>query len=556
MDIKNYLSETLHAAVQRHFPEAGVSAGDIVIEEPRQKQYGDLSSPVAMLLAKKLKQRPDTIARTLMQDFAWDSSMVEPDPALAHTIIGGFLNFTVSKAYLHDVLQQLVARPECFGAGQVAHPSHMLIEFVSANPTGPMVVVNARAAAIGDAISRINSHIGNRVTREYYVNDYGSQIKLLGQSIAHAYFTKKGHTYPRPENGYAGDYIQHLAEQIAHAHPEMEEMNTREVERLCAREGLAANLAGQKETLQRYRVEFDNWFHEQTLHRDGYPEKILSILKSKALVYRADNAVWFRAIEFGDEKDRVLVRSDGSPTYFLADLAYHHYKASRGFDTCITFWGPDHHGYLPRLEAAVKTVVATSTTFYNYIIQQVSLIRDGKPFRMSKRKGTFITIEDLVEEVGVDAARYFFLRRKLNAHFEFDIDLALKRSEENPVYYVQYAHARTCNVLQHAYAHGYQDRTIEHADPGLLVQDEEKQLLKHMAMFPDTLLKSAHHVEPHRLASYIEELAALYHQFYQKHRIVTEDTATSAARLLLTLGVRNCLRNALSLLGVTAPEHM
>ncbi len=556
MEIKEYLTTALLRAVQKCFPDIDISTDDIVIEQPRNPSHGDLASPVAMMLAKKLRRRPDEIAREVMQEFEWDSTMIEPDPELNRTIVSGFINISLSTAFLHSMLLHIVRDPATFGKDIVKNPSKILVEFVSANPTGPMVVVNARAAAIGDAISRIYSYIGHDVTREYYVNDYGSQINLLGKSIAYVILSERGITYPRPENGYAGEYIHSLAHRIRSEHPDIDTLDPSEVEQLCAREGLEKNLAGQKRTLEKYGVNYENWFHEHTLHEDGYPGRVLDMLKHKGLVYHADSAVWFRAIEFGDEKDRVLIRSDGSPTYFLADLAYHHYKAQRGFNECITFWGPDHHGYLPRLEAAVRALIPEKTSFYNFIIQQVSLIRDGKPFRMSKRKGDFITIEDLVSEVGVDAARYFFLRRKLSSHFDFDLDLACKRSEENPVYYVQYAHARTCNVLRHAESYGHSAGDTRKANPAILDKPEESQILKSMTRYPDVLYKSATQVEPHRLTSFIEDLAAQYHQFYQKHRIVTEDIALTRSRLLLTTGVRNLLQNALDLLGVGAPQKM
>jgi arginyl-tRNA synthetase len=551
-----YLTGSLRSAAASAFGGTAVAAPDIVIEKPKQKSHGDLSSPVALSLAKILKENPAAVARRLMEKFAWDDRFVTPDPGLAGTIAGGFINFRLSPAYLHGVLAEAALSPERYGRNQVPQKKRILFEFVSANPTGPMVVVNGRAAAIGDTIARVNSWLGNAVEREYYVNDYGNQVELLGKSISCRYYQALGKDAAIPEGGYEGEYVRDLASEISTARPEVAAMPGAEAERLFTAEALGRIMADQKKILAAYGVNYDHWFRESELHKSDAPAKTLSLLREKGLVLEKEGAVWFASTKFGDEKDRVLVRQDGSPTYFLADLSYHLHKATRGFDESYTFWGPDHHGYLPRLEGAVSALGLSKTVFRNFIIQQVNLIRDGVPFRMSKRKGDFVTMADLLDEVGVDAMRYFFLMRRLSSHFDFDMTLATKKSDDNPVFYVQYAHARTCSLLAHAHQQGFTDSDAAGAAPSLLVEPEELDLVRRIAEFPTLLVQTALFVEPQRITAYLEMFAAEFHSFYQKHRIVTDNRPLSCARLLLTFGVRNVIRLGLDLLGVSAPERM
>jgi arginyl-tRNA synthetase len=381
-------------------------------------------------------------------------------------------------------------------------------------------------------------------------------VKLLGKSIACRYFQERGMSCEIPEGGYEGDYIKDFAREIAALHPGIETKTIEEIERLFQSEALTMILDQQQKILKAYGVTYDRWFRESQLHESDAPRAVLKLLQEKKLTYEKDGAVWFMAMQFGEEKDRVLVRQDGSPTYFLADLSYHLHKASRGYDESYTFWGPDHHGYIPRLESAVNALSLSKTVFKNFIIQQVNLIRDGQPFKMSKRKGDFVTISDFLGEVSVDAARYFFLMRRLSSHFDFDISLAVKQSDENPVYYVQYAHARTCSLIKHGLDRGFTEEDIMAASPGQLKEPEELDVIITIAEFPSMLSHVARYVEPHRITTYLECLAAQFHQFYQKHRIVTDDRELSKARLLLTIGVRNTIRLALDVLGVSAPERM
>jgi arginyl-tRNA synthetase len=551
-----YLEKAIGSAVEKAFGASALFGCDIVIEKPKQKSFGDLSTPIAMSLAKSLKMSPVVVAKKIMDHFEWDERFVAPDPGLTSSIAGGFVNFRLSAGFLHAVLQSSVRTPEQFGRGQVTSPKRMLFEFVSANPTGPMVVVNGRAAAIGDTVARVNSWIGNTVEREYYVNDYGNQVELLGKSILARFDQGRGRESAIPEGGYEGDYIRDLAAEISNARPEIAALDPAGAAVLFMNEALSRIISSQRDVLSKYGVTYDRWFRESDLHKSDAPLTALARLREKGLVFEGEGAVWFRSTQFGDEKDRVLVRQDGSPTYFLADLSYHVHKASRGYDESCTFWGPDHHGYLPRLEGAVGALALPHTVFRNFIIQQVNLIRDGQPFRMSKRKGDFITMSDLLEEVGVDAMRYFFLMRRLSSHFDFDITLATKQSDENPVFYVQYAHARTCSLLVHAAQQGFSPEEIAAARPDLLFEAEELDLIKRIAEFPTMLMQVARMVEPQRIPGFLETFAAEFHLFYQKHRIVTDNRDLSCSRLLLTCGVRNVIRLGLDLLGVSAPQRM
>lgn len=554
--IVGYLSQALSQAVAAKFPLLNVNDIDITIEKPKQKSHGDLSSPIAMTMAKMLKANPVAIAREIMSAFVWDSRFIEPDPDLKHTIAGAFINFKCSHEYLHNIMLGIAVHPETFGRNIVTSPKKMLFEYVSANPTGPMVVVNGRAAAIGDIMVRINQWIGNTVEREFYVNDYGNQVVLLGKSMEVRYQQNKGIEGVIPEGGYEGDYVKDMALEIAAKHPEIDLLPTEERETLFMNEALETLIGQQKAILADYGVTYDRWFRESQLHASGAPQKVLNLLRDQNLTYMQDGAEWFLSTKFGDEKDRALVRSNGVPTYFLADLSYHMEKASRGYDESYTFWGPDHHGYIPRLEHAVNALNLNKTVFKNFIIQQVNLIRDGQPFRMSKRKGDFITISDLLENVSVDAARYFFVMRRLSTHFDFDMSLALKQSDENPVFYIQYAHARTCSLIRHAEDRGFTMDEILAANPDILVEPEALEVIKAIGEFPGTLLYAARYVEPHRITAYLENCASAFHHFYQIHRIVTDNREASLARLLLTVGVRNALRTALSIIGITAPERM
>jgi arginyl-tRNA synthetase len=551
-----YLSQAITQSVEKAFGVSALAGADIVIEKPKQKSFGDLSTPVAMSLAKSLKMSPVVAAKKIMGLFEWDERFVQPDPDLSASIAGGYINFKLSAGFLHGVLLSAVRSPEELGRGQVTTPKRMLFEFVSANPTGPMVVVNGRAAAIGDTVARVNTWIGNTVEREYYVNDYGNQVELLGKSILVRYDQGRGRDCAIPEGGYEGDYIRDLAAEISAARPDVAAMTPDDAAALFKNEALNRIISSQRDVLSKYGVSYDRWFHEGDLHKSDAPRETLATLREKALAYESEGAVWFRSVQFGDEKDRVLVRQDGSPTYFLADLSYHVHKASRGYDESITFWGPDHHGYLPRLEGAVAALGLSHTVFRNFIIQQVNIIRDGQPFRMSKRKGDFITMSDLLDEVGVDAMRYFFLMRRLSSHFDFDVSLAKKHTDENPVYYVQYAHARTCSLLVHATSQGFSADEIAAAQPELLVEAEELDCIKGIAEFPTMLMQAGTLVEPQRITAFLETFASEFHQFYQKHRIVTDNRGLSCSRLLLTCGVRNVIRLGLNLLGVSAPERM
>jgi len=554
--VRAYLQEQIASCCTHAFGQLAPQIyAEIQIGTPKSPQHGDLSCTIAMQLAKPLRKGPPQIARALMEHFSWDESYVEPDPDLSATIIGGFLNFRFSQTYLQQMAQRFISFPESVGAQLSRTPQKYLLEFVSANPTGPMVVVNARAAAIGDANARILQRIGHEVDTEYYVNDFGNQIDLLGSSLLARYKQNRGEDVTIPEGGYAGEYINDLAEKIAGEIPGFDQLPENEKHAQFRDKALEYNIAQQRQILLEYGVQYTRWFRESTLHAEGKPGQVCQILKDAALTYTKDEALWFASSQFGDDKDRVLQKSDGAFTYFSADMAYHLVKQQRGYTQSITFWGPDHHGYLPRLEAAVKALGLQGCTFTNFIIQQFNLISDGKPVRMSKRKGNFVTVEDLLNDVGTDAARYFFLQRRLSTHLDFDLELARKKTEENPVFYVQYAHARTCSLLRHAQQKGFLLQEITQTTVSL-DDEESKSIAVHLALFEQTLEQCALYYEPHRLTIYLEQLAGLYHRFYGKHRIITDDRQSSLQRLALTVAVKNAIAEILQLLGVAAPESM
>ena len=553
--IRSYLCDQLNAAILKSLGSEVVRAADITIEKPKQKQFGDYATPIAMTAAKKLRQPPPQVARAIMQHFIWDDRFVEADPMLTTTIAGGFINFKLSRNYLNTTLQSILISPQDFGRNQVT-PQRILLEYVSANPTGPMVVVNGRAAAIGDVVARVNQYIGNQVETEFYVNDWGNQVELLGKSVAVRYRQKRGEEAVIPEGGYEGEYIAELGEEIAGQYPETAQKTGTELEQFFKTKALERNIQNQQTILKEYRTEFTRWFRESSLHASGSVTQTYEFLKSKGLTFEQDGAVWFKATAMGDERDRVIIRTDGTPTYILADIAYHAHKAARGYDESITFWGPDHHGHIPQLEKAVKALGIEKPLFKNLLIQQVNLIRDGQPFKMSKRKGDFVAISDLLSEVSVDAARYFFLMRKLSSHFDFDLSLAQKQGDENPVFYVQYAHARTCSLIAHALDLGYTIEQIITAPFSAITEPEGLECLKIISDFPEILLQTAQQIEPHRITLYCESLAASFHHFYSKHRVLGDDKVQSVARLQITMAVRNALRTALSVLGVTAPDRM
>lgn len=551
--IEAYLAERLEEAIAR----AGLALPDgarIDVEVPREPGHGDWATPVALSLAKTARKPPRQVAETLR-----DAIEIDPDVVSGVEIAGaGFLNFRLAPAWLASNLSRILAGPDTYGTSAAGRGEKILIEYVSANPTGPLNVVSARAASIGDALIRILNAAGYEARGEFYANDWGLQAELFGASIESRFAERLGLPAPPiPEEGYAGAYVADVAATV----PEPEgrawlKLAERERRLRFAGWGIDRMLERQKVDLDRFGARMDRWFRESELHKGGLVERARLRLGERGMTETKDGALWFRSTAYGDQEDRVIVRGNGEPTYFLADAAYHHDKFSRGFDRVIDLLGPDHHGHVQRMQGVIEALGWPRDRFEVILIQWVRLLRGGEPVKMSKRAGEFVTLEDLIGEVGVDAARFFFLMRRAESPLDFDLELAVKRSEENPVYYVQYAHARIAHVLEYALAQGVPAPGPESARFDLLQEAETLTLLRGLAGFPSLVAAAARHREPHRIPMYLKELAAKFHAFYHQHRVVGPDAAVTAARLLLTRATGVVFRRGLTLLGVSAPESM
>ncbi len=521
------------------------------LEKPKQSDFGDIATPIAMNLARVVRQAPRKIAESLIENFDIDTYYIEKVEIAGP----GFLNFYLSKSCLQDSILDILQQGENYGKGQQDNPQKIQFEFVSANPTGPLNIVSARAAAVGDVLSSLCTQAGHSVHREFYVNDAGRQVRLLGKSLSARYLTACGMPQDVPEDGYHGEYLIDLAKSIFDKDGNKYcDLDAESREQALSRIALDYMTGRQKESMKKYRLEYDNWFSESTLREENAHERVLLKLEQGGYTYSQDGALWFKSSDFGDEKDRVLITSEGEPTYFLIDIAYHETKYERGFEKLYDLWGPDHHGYIPRMKAALQALGHPEDSFQVHIIQQVNLLRDGQPVKMSKRAGKIIEMDELIEEVGVDAARYFFVDRRMSQPLDFDIELAKKQSDENPVYYVQYAHARISNVIRFAQESGVD--IPEKADVTLLENEREFELIKKLLDLPELISKAAFFLEPHRVTNYLHETATIFHRFYHDNRVVTEDKELTHARLLLCKATKQVLANGLKILGVSAPENM
>lgn len=544
------IGEALAEAVRRNGWTPPGDGERLPLETPRDPAHGDLASNVAMLLAKPAGLPPRQVAERLVAALE-----LGPDVLAGTEIAGpGFLNFRLAPGALHGVLLEVLDRGPAYGESDLGRGLRAQVEYVSANPTGPMNVVSARAAAVGSALVRLLAATGHDVASEFFVNDAGSQVDKLGLSFRARYREARGLPPEMPEDGYLGSYVGELAAEFPAAEADAAMADPAGVR---FREwALERMVRWQREDLDRYGIRFDRWFHEADLHREGKLDRTLAELRAAGHVYEKDGAVWFRSTAFGDDEDRVLVRATGEPSYFLADIAYHRDKHERGFRKVIDLWGPDHHAHVARMQAALRALGLPGEFLEVQIVQQVRLLSGGEPVKMSKRAGEFITLRELVDEVGADVAKYFFLMRSTNAHLDFDLDLAKQQKDENPAYYVQYAHARISNVVRYAEQNGIGAPADRAAAATLLRAPEELGLLKEMLLFPELVRGAARAREPHRVPAFLARLAEGFHRFYHVHRVVTADRPLSEARLLLCLGVRQVLRNGLALLGVGAPERM
>jgi arginyl-tRNA synthetase len=469
----------------------------------------------------------------------------------------GFLNFFVREGGLTTLLDAVERQGDRYGSSDLGKGRRVQVEFVSANPTGPLHIGHARGAVVGDVVANILAAVGYQVFREYYINDAGNQMDNLGKSVLLRYRELLGETAEFPEGCYRGDYIRDLASELLKRDGERHlAEDAARIVPLFTDYAAGAILEGIKEDLRTFGVVFDLYFSERELYRDEGVEKLLRDLEEKGFIYREGEALWFRTTAFGDEKDRVVVRQNGVPTYFAADIAYHRNKFLRGFETVIDIWGADHHGYIPRMSAAVQALGHQKEALKIILVQLVNLLRDGKPAAMSTRSGEFVTLREVVDEVGRDAARYNFLMRRSDSHLDFDLELAKRQSNENPVYYVQYAHARICSILRMAAERGIAAPAAGEADASLLRLPEETELIKAITRFPEVVEGAARTLEPHRLTFYLNDLAALFHSYYNRNKVISEDGALTGARLFLVRSVLTVLKNTLNMLGVSTPEKM
>ncbi|NOY61312.1 MAG: arginine--tRNA ligase [Calditrichaeota bacterium] len=546
--------EYIRQSIKKALEKAGFDAHDeklLNLEKPKQEGFGDIASPVAMNLAKIARQAPRKIAESIIEHFEIDPFYLDKIEIAGP----GFLNFFLAANSLQQSVLDILAEADAYGSSDWGNGEKIQFEFVSANPTGPLNIVSARAAAVGDVLAALANAAGYKAQREFYVNDAGRQIKLLGASLSARYMTELGKSEPVPEEGYHGEYLIDLAKEIIAAEgKKYAALDISERQKLFSQKALQYMLNRQKNSLEKYRLKFDNWFHESTIRAEKAHLKILDTFKKSNLSYEQDGAVWFKSSEFGDEKDRVLITGEGEPTYFLIDIAYHETKYARGFTQVHDLWGPDHHGYIARMSAAMQALGHPVDSFHVWIIQQVNLLRAGEIIKMSKRAGKIIEMDELLDEVGVDAARYFFIDRRMSQPLDFDIELAKKKSDENPVYYVQYAHARISNILRHARENGIEIPLS--ASTALLKEKQEMAVVKKLIDFPEVISKAAQFLEPHRLTTFLHELATIFHRFYHDHRVVTENRELTLARLMLCKATQQVLANGLKLLGITAPKNM
>jgi len=520
------------------------------LDPPKSRRHGDYATNLAFLLAPAAKKSPRQIAELLVGHLP-----SRPDVIDRVEIAGpGFINVFVSDALRREMLGEILSRREAYGSSESGQGRRVQVEFVSANPTGPLTIGHGRQAVLGDAIARLLERTGHKVTREYYFNDAGRQMLLLAESTRARYLEILGRPAAFPEEGYPGEYIREIAARIVER--EGDGWAEAELDRFkaFAEDALFGEI---RATLSRIGIVFDVYFDETSLYQDGSVEAVLAAFREKGLSYEKDGAVWFRGTEFGLDKDRVLVKSTGEPTYRLPDVAYHVNKLRRGFDLIVDVFGADHESTYRDVLAGLGALGYDVSRIRVLIHQFVTLLRDGRPVRMGKRSANFVTLEELLDEAGVDAARFFFLQRRHDAHLDFDLDLARRQTEENPVYYVQYAHARIASVLREAEAKGIEiPATLAGARAECLAEDAERDLIRRMAEFPDLVERAAHSLEPHRITFYLLDLVGAFHAYYNQHRILSDDGDLSAARLALVSALGLVTAAGLSLMGVSAPERM
>ncbi|EGQ0396344.1 arginine--tRNA ligase [Staphylococcus pseudintermedius] len=552
MNIIDQVKQTLIQEIEKSIQQANIveSIPEIKIEIPKDTKNGDYATNIAMVLTKLAKRNPREIAQLIVDHLDTEAAHVKKIDIAGP----GFINFYLDSSYLNAVIDQALELDTQFGRVAESKNKKILVEYVSANPTGDLHIGHARNAAVGDTLCNILDAAGYDVTREYYINDAGNQITNLAKSIEARYLQHLGQKAEMPADGYHGQDIKNIGADLAEKQPNLMDLSDDERLKTFRQLGVDYEMAKLKQDLADFNIHFDNWFSETSLYEKGEIKAVLERMKENGYTYEQDGATWLRTTDFKDDKDRVLIKKDGTYTYFLPDIAYHYDKFQRGNDNLINLFGADHHGYINRLKASLETFGVDSDCLEIQIMQMVRLMQDGEEVKMSKRTGNAITLREIMDEVGIDAARYFLTMRSADTHFDFDMALAKEQSQDNPVYYAQYAHARICSILRQAEAQGYQ--VEKGADYQTITNDKAIELLKKVAEFEPMIEGAAEARAPHRVTNYIQDLAAHFHKFYNAEKVLTEDQAKTKAHLALIDAVRITLRNALQLVGVTAPEQM
>ncbi|KIL52717.1 arginine--tRNA ligase [Jeotgalibacillus campisalis] len=552
LNVQENVKQEIKAAVLKTGLASEEQLPEVVLETPKDKANGDFSTNMAMQLARIAKKAPRAIAEGIVEHFDASKASIQKIDIAGP----GFINFYMDNAYLNNLIPAILQAGESYGESAVGSGQKIQVEFVSANPTGDLHLGHARGAAVGDSLCNVLAKAGYEVSREYYINDAGNQIHNLALSVEARYFQALGHEKEMPEDGYQGADIIGIGNRLADEFGDQYIEAAEEERYAFFRDyGLKYELKKLQDDLEAFRVPFDVWFSETSLYKNGKIDAALDVLKERGHVYEMDGATWFRSTELGDDKDRVLIKNDGSYTYLTPDLAYHRDKFERGFNKVMNIWGADHHGYIPRMKAAVEALGYNREDLEVAVIQMVQLYKDGEKMKMSKRTGKAVTMRELVDEVGLDAVRYFFAMRSGDSHMDFDLDLAVSQSNENPVYYAQYAHARICSIIRQAEEQGIDLSTP--ADLSLIGTEKEVDLLKKLGDFPQVVGDAAELRTPHRIATYINETAAAFHSFYNANKVLdAESPERTKARLQLIQSVRQTLKNALKLIGVEAPEKM
>lgn len=553
LELKEKIMDALGRAVADGVLDVAPLPG-FIIEVPKERQNGDYSTNVAMAGAKAFHKAPRVIAQAIVDRLDLADTVFDR----AEIAGPGFINFFLGNRFYAAVLEDLMAQGENYGRSDYGKGKRVLVEFVSANPTGPMHIGNARGGAIGDCLAAVLDWAGYDVQREFYVNDAGNQIEKFATSLEVRYLQHYDPAVELPEDAYKGvDIVEHAENFIKEYGDRYVNAPAEERRKALVDYALPKNIAGLERDLGAYRIQYDRWFKESSLHEDGSVQRVIDALKEKGVTYEQDGALWFKASEFGNDKDIVLVRANGIPTYIVPDIAYHYNKlVTRGYNKAVDVLGADHHGYVPRMKAALTALGLDADRLDCVIMQMVRLVRDGETIKLSKRSGKAITLNTLLEEVPIDAARFFFNLREPNSHFDFDLELAASTSNENPVYYVQYAHARICSILRKAAEEGVTLRTPTTAELEQLTAPEERELIRHLAALTDDVVTAAKTYDPAKITHYVIDLATLFHKFYNAQRVMVEDEGLMQARLYLCTAVKNTIRNVLTMLKISVPERM